>query len=238
MIHVQSIASITDTCSQMWCFCMAAVYSSVQGAGHAIAAHSPCAGLRLGNSGAGAQQASPLWDGPVQMLQAEPVAVSKYQQLLAAEADDEQEPSSTQTTQAQQRPAQAGGEEHIGPEGAEADAGPADEVEDETDPFEQAAGELDSSSGPAHFTDFLKTVLRPRSVVKVHVPATLAGCGFGDLHASGSAAAQVRCPRPVLLKRPWTWGLCSWCVLVQEASTAGGLCALSMNSVMVAACWP
>lgn len=141
----------------------------------------------------------------MQTLQQERVPVSKYQQLLASEEPqrhDDATPTdagraASDRHQRARGGAQAGGEacrERDGPRAADEAQRRCDTGDSEEDPCEEAAVALDSGGGPAHFTDFCKAVLHPRSVVQVPVPAAAAGCGFGDLHASGAAAAEV--PEP------------------------------------------
>jgi hypothetical protein len=62
--------------------------------------------------------------------------------------------------------------------------------------IEAAAASLDSAEGPQSFTDFLKVVLHPRSVVQVPLLGASLACGptgFGGITSQAELASEVLC---------------------------------------------
>ena len=82
------------------------------------------------------------------------------------------------------------------------------EEEPPSSAIEAAAACLDSAEGPASFTDFLKVVLHPRSVVQVPLlgSSIIGGpTGFGGIASNPGIARQARhrlpaCPHSAVLK--------------------------------------
>lgn len=73
--------------------------------------------------------------------------------------------------------------------------GAVQDAEEQPSAIEAAAAGLDSAQGPASFTDFLKVVLHPRSVVQVPLlGSSITGgpTGFGGISAHPDISSQAR----------------------------------------------
>lgn len=164
--------------------------------------HKPAVGASAGvrlrpGHGLGAIPA-PLWEGGVEVVQAEPVQASDFYQLLASEGDsaapDGKSDSGTPANNSASHQDAADGGSQERPEHRGEEAACEEQGAEGVDAMDAAAEALDRGAGPQHFADFFKAVLHPRSVVEVPLLPLAANSrsGFGDLAASAEEARRVR----------------------------------------------